>query len=201
MSKYNEIMARVTVSEETKGRILNEIRSAEPEKATVVRFPNAKRYIALAACFAVVLIGVLAVTVINHQPKVGGDLQTGGAPVEYQSAKELSKASGIKIEDLKNLPFEATEILYLDHQTNLAEISYSDGTQSLYYRVSKGSGDNSGDYNEYEKIEITETDGVTVTLKGRGELVYCVLYEKKGYSYSIGTTTGLTWQQIEKMIP
>ena len=103
LNKYNEVMAYVTVSEETKDRILKEIRSAEPEQAKVVRFRNAKRYIALAACFAVVLIGVLAVTVTNRQPQPG-DLQTAGPAVEYQSAKALSKASGIRIEDLKNLP-------------------------------------------------------------------------------------------------
>lgn len=166
------------------------------------RFMGLHQYsIALAACFAVVLISVLAVTMINRQPQPGGDLQTGGAPVEYQSAKELSKASGIKIKDLRKLPFEVTETVYLDYQTNLAEISYSNGTQSLYYRASKGSGDNSGDYNEYEKIGTKEIGGVTFTLKGSGDLIYCALYEKNGCSYSIGSTGGLTWQQIEELIP
>ena len=200
MRKYNEAMERVTVSEEMKNRILNGLRAADTDRAGVVRFPNAKRYIALAACFALVVIGVLAVTMLNDQPKVPGDLQTGGAPVVYQSARALSKASGIKIEDLKNLPFEATETVYTDYQNNLAEISYSDGAQSLYYRVSKGSGDNSGDYNEYEKTRTEKLNGVTVTLKENGGLIYCALYEKDGCSYSIGTTAGLTWEQIQKMI-
>ena len=201
MSKYNEAMARVTVSEEMRNRVLTNLRSADIHQTKVVRFPNVKKYVALAACFAVVLIGVFAVTMMNRRPQVGSDLQTGGAPVVYQNAKELSKASGIRIEDLKHLPFAATETVYTDYQSNLAEISYSDGAQSLYYRVSKGSGDNSGDYNEYETVETKETGGVTVTMKGRGDLVYCALYEKKGCSYSIGTTAGLTWRQIEEMIP
>ena len=199
MNKYNEAMARVAVSEETENRILNEIRSADPKDARVVRFPNAKRYIALAACFAVVLIGVLAVTLTNRQPQPGGDY-TGGAPVEYRSAKELSKASGIKVEDVPNLPFEPTGTVYLDYRNNLVEIAYSNGTERLYYRVSKGSGDNSGDYNEYETVETKETGGVTVTLKGSGGLVYCALYEKNRRSYSIVSTGGLTWRQIEEMI-
>ena len=200
MNKYNRAMAHVSVSEEAKERILNSIRSEEPQKAKVVRFPNAKRYIALAACFAVVLIGVLAATVGSRPVQPGGDLQTGGAPVEYRSAKALSKASGIKIEDLQNLPFEATEAVYTDYQANIAEIAYSDGAQSLYYRVSEGNLDNSGDYNEYETVETAEIRGVTVTLKGSGGLWYCVLYEKGGRSYSIGSTAGLTLQQIENML-
>ena len=200
MNKYNEVMAHISVSEEAKDRILKEIRSAEPEQAEVVRFPNAKRYIALAACFAVVLIGVLAVTVTNRQPQPG-DLQTAGSAVEYKNAKALSKASGIRIEDLKNLPFEPTQTACLDYQANLVEIVYSDAKQSLYYRVSKGSGDNSGDYNEYESVETKEIGGVTVTLKGSGDLIYCALYEKDGLSYSVVSTEGLTLRQLEAMIP
>ena len=200
MNKYNEVMAHISVSEEAKDRILNEIRSAEPEQAKVVRFRNVKRYIALAACFAVVLIGVLAVTVTNRQPQPG-DLQTAGPAVEYKNAKALSKASGIKIEDLQNLPFEPTQTAYLDYQADLVEIAYSDGARSLYYRASKGGGDNSGDYNEHEAVETKEIGGVTVTLKGSGGLIYCALYEKDGFSYSVVSTEGLTLRQLEAMIP
>lgn len=199
MNKYNEAMARIAVSEETKNRILNEIENADVGRPKVVRFKNAKRYIALAASFAFVLIGVLIVTHMNRPPQTGGEF-TGGVMVEYQSAKELRKASGIKIDDLQNLPFEPTETLYLDYQNNLAEIVYSNETQSLYYRVSKGRGDNSGDYNEYETVETKNTGGVTVTLKGSGELIYCALYEKSGRSYSVVSTAGFTWEQLEAMI-
>ena len=199
LSKYNEAMARVAVSEEMKSRILNELRDAGPEKTKVVRFPNAKKLIALAACFAVLLIGALVAAHVNRQPQIGGDL-TAGAPVEYKSAKALSKASGVEIEDLKDLPFEPTETVYLDYGTGLAEIAYSDGAQSLYYRVSKGGGDNSGDLNEYETVETAEIGGVTVTLKGGGGLVYCALYEKNGRSYSIGSTGGLTAEQLEALL-
>ena len=200
MNKYNEVMARVTVSDETKNRILNEIGNADVGQPKVVRFTNAKRYIALAASFAIVLIGVLVITLTNRQPYTGGDI-TAGPAVEYQSAKELRKASGIKIEDLQNLPFEPTETLYLDYQNNLVEIVYSDETQSLYYRVSKGSGDNSGDFNEYETVETKDIGGVTVTVKGNGGRIYCALYEKSGRSCSVGSTEGLTWAQLEQMIP
>ena len=199
MNKYNEAMARVTVSEETKNRILNGIENADVGQTKVVRFTNAKRYLAIAASFVFVLIGVLVITLTNRQPYTGGDL-TGGPAVEYQSAKELRKASGVKIEDLQNLPFEPTETRYLDYQCSLAEIAYSDETQSLYYRVSKGSGDNSGDYNEYETVETRNVGGVTVTVKGSGGLIYCALYEKSGRSYSVVSTAGLTWEQLEAMI-
>ena len=206
MNKYNEAMARVTVDEEMKKRILSNLRSAEVKPAEVVRFKNAKRYIALAACFAVALIGVLAVMFTDRAPHTEDGGTTGGVisagpAVEYKNARKLSRASGVKIKDLRNLPFAATETEYLDYGTNLAEICYSDGAQYLYYRACKGSGDPSGDFNEYERIYTQEADGITVTLKGSPDLIYCAIYEYKGFSYSIGTTAGLTWPQIEAMLP
>ena len=47
----------------------------------------------------------------------------------------------------------------------------------------------------------TENGGPAIPTPPDGGLIYCVLYEKNGYSYSIGSTAGLTWEQIEKMIP
>ena len=69
------------------------------------------------------------------------------------------------------------------------------------YGVSEGSLDNSGDCNEYDTVETAALGGVTVTLKGSGELFRCALWEKEGYSYAIGSDEGLTRQQIENMIP
>ena len=205
MNKYNQAMARVAVSEETKRRILNELRAAQPAPAKIVRLPNAKKYIALAACLAVALLGVLAVTLFGRPPHtvepIPGGVQTGAAAVEYQSARALSRASGVKIKDLKNLPFTPTETRYLDYGIDLAEIVYADEAHTLYYRASEGSPDPSGDYNEYDTVETRELGGVVVTLRGSGGLIHVALYEQKGVYYSIGSPEGLTPAQLEAMLP
>ena len=202
MSKYNEAMERLTVSEETRARIMENISAQDLTQTKVVRFPNVKKYISLAACLAVAVLGVLAVILFTSpQPTVPGDLSTGGAPVEYESAEALSKASGIKIKDLENLPFDPAETVYLDYGINLAEIVYRSGEEALWYRVSKGSGDNSGDYNEYGEVGTQTLGGVPVTCKGSGGLICCAVYEKGGRSYSLGSTAGLTLEQLERMIP
>ena len=202
LSKYNEAMERLTVSEETRARILRNISARDLTETKVVRFANVKKYISLAACLVVAVLGVLAVVLFTSpQPQVPGDVSTGGAPVEYESAEALSKASGIKIKDLENLPFEPAETVYLDYGCNLAEIVYRSGEEALWYRVSKGSGDNSGDYNEYDEIRTEKLGGVTVTCKGSGGLVYCAVYEKSGRSYTVGSTEGLTQEQLARMIP
>ncbi len=43
LNKYNEVMGRIAVSEETKQRILENLQTAKPEPAKIVRYPNAKR--------------------------------------------------------------------------------------------------------------------------------------------------------------
>ena len=206
MNKYNKAMEHVTVSGDMKDRIIDNIKSGDLKKGKIVRFPNVKKYVAFAACLAVILIGVFIVSSQINKPKIVPEpLETGGVDgiygiKEYKNAKTLSEASGINIEDLNNLPFKVSETVYNDHENNLVEIVYSDANQNLYYRVSKGSEDNSGDYNEYSKVYTKDINGITVTLKGDKELIYLVLYEKDGCSYSIGASNGLTEQQIEKMI-
>ena len=202
MSKYNEAMERLTVSEETRARIMQNISARDLTETKVVRFANFKKYISLAACLAVAVLGVLAVIIFTSpQPTVHGDISTGGVPVEYESAEALSKASGIKIKDLENLPFEPAETAYFDYGCNLAEIVYSRNEEQLWYRVSKGSGDNSGDYNEYNEVRTETLGGVPVTCKGSGGLIYCAVYEKGGRSCSVGSTAGLTLEQLIRMIP
>ena len=206
LSKYKEIMEHITVDEEMKSRIIRNINSSDLSKSKIIRFPNIKRYIAYAACLAIILIGTIFATKLINKPQIEPEpVETGGVDTvwdtkEYKNAESLSAASGIKIEDLNNIPFNVTEAVYRDYKNNLAEIVYSDESQNLYYRVSKGNADNSGDYNEYGKVYTKSINGVTVTLKGNGELVFLALYEKDGYSYSIGASNGLTQQQLEKMI-
>ena len=209
MNKYNEIMERLTVSDEMKKRLTEGAGKAEQSKGKVIRFATVRRAALIAACFVLLIVGVFVISGINTNENnvAPGGVDTTGSidktpwgSVEYKSAAELSKASGIEISDLENLPFKATETIYQDYETGLVEITYSNGADSLSYRVSKGDEDNSGDYNEYGNVYKKEIGGTTVTLKGEGDLIFCALYTRGGYSYSVTSTGGLTLEQLEKMI-
>ena len=209
MNKYNEIMERLTVSDEMKKRLTEGAGKAEQSKTKVTRFAAARRFALIAACFVLLIVGVFVISGIkpnenNVAPSAGGTTgsidKTPWGSVVYKNAAELSKASGIEIADLENLPFKATETVYQDYETGLVEITYSNGVDSLSYRASKGDEDNSGDYNEYANVSEKEIGGTTVTLKGEGELFFCALYKRGGYSYSVTSTGGLTLEQLEKMI-
>ena len=209
MNKYNEIMERLTVSDEMKKRLTEGAGKAEQSKGKVIRLATVRRAALIAACFALLIVVVFVISGINANENsvapggvdtTGPIDQTPWGSVEYKSATELSKASGIEISDLENLPFKATETVYQDYETGLVEITYSNGADSLSYRVSKGDEDNSGDYNEYGNVYEKEIGGTAVTLKGEGDLIFCALYKRGGYSYSITSAGGLTLEQLEKMI-
>ena len=206
MSKYNKIMERLTVSDETRERLIEGVNETDGKKVRIVRFPALKRFVSVAACFVVLIAGVLVIknmTDNGSDPVAAGTTgpidQTPWGTMVYKNAADLSNASGIEIADLENLPFKPTETVYQAYEDGIAEILYSKGEDSLSYRISKGDEDNSGDYNEYSKVFEKEIDGTVYTLKGEGDLIFCALYKRGDYSYSITSTIGLTLEQIEKL--
>ena len=207
MNKYNEIMERLTVSDEMREKLIAGVGKADKRKIGMIRASTLKRVAAIAACLVLLLAGAIVLKNLskNEVPVTAGGYSTGGpddmpvAPLQYNSASELSEASGIFIEDLENVPFVPTETVYQYYDNGIAEIVYSDGEEVLSYRVSYGDEDNSGDCNEYAEVFQKEIDGAVYTLKGDGELIYCALYRRGDSSCSITSTVGLTVEQIGKM--
>ena len=194
--RYDEIMDTIQVTEEMRSRILQNIQKAEikpAEKAKVVRFSSFKKYMALAACFAVALVGTLTVShLLTSKPSTEqGGLTQGNEIITVASAKELSEAVGFEVSDVVNIPFTVEEAGYISYWQELAEINYSGEGHSLTYRKSAGAADNSGDYNAYAVIADRELQGVTFKWKGNGELYYLAVWNTNGYSYSLSFKEGV----------
>lgn len=207
MSKYNEIMERITVSDRMKEEMIASAGKTEANEKKASRRPFIMKIAAIAACLALVIVGVIVVkNTVGRVPAVNtGGYDTGGqvdlsyGPTEYENAAELSEASKIEIKDLEYVPFDAAETTYQLYADGVAEIMYSNGGDVLNYRVSKGDGDNSGDYNEYPDVYQKDLGGTAFTLKGDGDLIFCALYRIGDYSYSITSANGFTIEQLEKM--
>ena len=204
MSKYNDLMERVAVTPEMKERFMNRVASGELAKSRLPRFRMIGRYAALAACLVLLVAGAALLSRYlpeRNTAETETDLAYGPiAPAEYKNAEELSEASGIRIHDLAYLPFEAKETVYRTFGTDFAEIVYTGEKDVVCYRVSTGGGDTSGDYTEYPEVETRVIKGIDVILKGEGGLVHCALYEKDGCSFSITSESGLTFDEIERML-
>ena len=203
MSKYSDVMEHIAVTPEMRERILDRAVSAGRIKARPSRFRTAGRVLALAACLALLVAGAAAVSRRFSEDRMPEAEDTSAltlGPSQYESAEALSDAGGIPIRDLPWLPFEAEETVYQTFGTGFSEIVYTGEEDQVCCRVSTGSGDTSGDLNEYSRTETRVMKGLTVTLRGEEGLIYCVLYEKDGYSFSITSERGLTPEQIERMI-
>ena len=120
--------------------------------------------------------------------------------VECRSAEELSEKAGFAVEE-PQLPFEVTGKTYCILWGELAQIEYSAAGETIVYRVSRGTGDKSGDYNTYGDVVQQTVNGTSVTLKGNNGGFSLALRQKDGLSCSISTSVALTREQMLEMIP
>lgn len=179
--KYKEIMDKIEVTPEMRQRVLENVQAAREtkKKRALVR-----QLVSLAACLAIVLCCWYA-----WQPKQEEQGIMAVPQIEnVASVEELSQKTGIPVEELKDLPFEVTEKVYVSYWEDLAEIQYIGETNSLYYRKSLGTEDNSGDYNIYHQEEPLTVSGCAVTLKGNSDGYSLAIWTDGTYVYSVSVT-------------
>ncbi len=193
MAKYNEVMDHVEISEEMHDRILHNIDdhfSSRRKRTGRVWFT----VLGTAAAAAVILLVIspwnsrkpVAPPDEQNPPDVAGIYN----PQEYPSAAELSAAVGFEIKDPDTIPFDVKKTTYLSI-SGQAEIHYSGEEESLIYIKSRGTDDNSGDWNEYPLIREENVDGIPAVLKGDRDLFSLAVWTDGEYSYSLLADPGL----------
>lgn len=201
MKKYDEIMDKIVVTEEMRARILSRLREADhpaPAKTNVIPLTALKKYISIAACFAVLLAGAFLLPKLFGEtpPEQTMDLFS---VEEVSSLAALEKAVGFSVPEVTDLPFVPEETTYVAYGGSMAEIVYQDASQSARFRKSAGTEDNSGDYNEYAAQTGITVGSVSVTLKGNGGAYTLAIWSEDGFSYSLNLTTALSaaqWQTL-----
>ena len=183
--KYEEIMARIALTPEMRQRVLQNVKTARDRK----RRRLARQLTALAACMAIVLCGwLLWKPGQTREPDVMAIPQI----EEMGSIEALSAKTGIPLTELKDIPFPVENTRYVSYWQELAEIEYSGGNDTLCYRKSRGTGDNSGDYNVYGREETAKIAGNSVTLKGADEGFTLAIWTDGSYAYSVSVTSPLS---------
>ncbi len=200
--RYREIMDKIEVTEEMRERILNNIQGnsiVETSQPKGKKVQYLKKYLSLAACFAILLAGVLAVPRLLADE--GGDtIFINPDIIEVSSAEELSGEVGFEISELNDLPFVSERQTYTAFGREMAQIIYEGGGQSAVFRKSIGKEDNSGDYNSYpETVEISAGDS-EVTLRGADALYTLAVWNDNRYSYSIQLSQGLSVEEWKTVI-
>ncbi len=194
---YREIMERLELTPEMRARILEHVQQADlspdqtaREQKKVTIFAGWRKYAGMAAGL-VVLIAACAV-MPSVLTKNGGqdqipeqDMQVTWEYQEYDSAQALSAQMGYEVCDLEGLPFEPQTVVYASIGTDLAQIEYETGDTSVCYRKSPGTEENSGDYNEYEKIDTISAGGQQVELRGSADGYVLAVWTDGAFSYSL----------------
>lgn len=199
--RYDEVMEKINVTDAMRQRILANIDQMDltaGSQAKVVRFPTLKRLMPIAACFVLLVAGVFAVRQFEPRgtidPRPTGDVSVGigNEIVDVADAGALSEAVGFSVKEPHALPFQADEVRYTAFWGEMAQITYTGAGQTVTFRQSLGTEDNSGDYNEYPQTETLEIGEASVTLKGEGQTYSLAVWSDGTYSYSFTAENGLT---------
>ena len=109
---------------------------------------------------------------------------------EHASRQEVIKAVGFSVPEI-TAPDGYKASIFLDISGETADIRYTNGDKTLYFRMSRGSEDNSGDYYTYSTEKTVQVKNVTVKTRGN-DGIQLALWENGGFSYSISTDDSLT---------
>lgn len=167
-------------------KAMNDIDDKYIEEAMPLAYKKEKhfgilRY--LPAFFGLVLIAVVGVKLFNASIDIqDNDVTIANPNVEYQTLQEAQGAIGFDFNiDLSGFD----NLTYTVINNEILDISYSNDDDYLICRKSKGSEDNSGDFNTYDKVSdvvVNETD-VTIS-SSENKMLITFIYEDYSYSFS-----------------
>jgi hypothetical protein len=207
-SRYDKVMDYIEVTPAMHDRIMNRLCNEDfiQKESKVIPFKNYRKFASIAACFAVLFVSSILVynsilgnnnvNISNQQPPV----QIVSGVVEHPSIDKLSAAVGFEVYQVETLPFEAEQTQYASYWKKIAQIMYNGEGNTLAFRMSVGSEDNSGDPGEYSNKQTISIGDLIVTLKGEGEIYKLAIWQTEGYSYSINISNGISQEEMVQII-
>ena len=203
--RYDEIMDKIEVTDEMRARILNHLQEVDLTKRTrpkVLRLSSVKKYLSVAACFAILLAGVLTLPGLLDRglQRPAEVLNPGADIVDVATIEELSGLVNFEVPEVTGLPFTPEKQSYTAFGKDMAQITYEGNVQTCTFRKSIGSEDNSGDYNAYSAVEEISVGDAAVTLKGTEDGFTLAIWWDGAFSYSLQLSGGLTVDEWETLI-
>lgn len=199
-NRYNRVMNNIQVTDKMHDRIIDSISHLDIDKTKPkATFKKYRKYLSIAACFVVLLLGTLVVhNAINLTTE---PLQQSIPDItEYSSLDELSAAVGFKVSEIKAVPFDVNSVKYTAYWKELAQIQYAGTNNSIVFRMSAGSEDSSGDYNTYDSVKNCQEKDYRVTIKGNNGLYNLAVWQTGGFSYSISVVEGVSEKELLQLV-
>ena len=204
--KYNEVMDKIELSAEARQRILGNIQSIErntPKRGKVIQFPQWKRWAALAACAAIVL---LAAVTLNPNTNIDTDEQPGNVQVvnpyvDYETLADAAQAVGFALNAPETVDGYSGEKSFQVVDGSMIQIVYTDdGGNRLFVRKEADDADISGDYNNYAEENIVTVGEYSVTLKGNNGTVSTAIWMNNSYAYAVSADVPMTVEAMTALV-
>ena len=194
-------MDKVEITSEMRERILKNVEVSAKKQGKLVRLPMLRKALSAAAC------AVLIVAAAFFLPKLHDMAEANQPPVqiangieECASLDELSEKVGFEVRTPQALPFEPESIEYSSYRGDFAQVDYDGEGTHITYRVSAGSGDISGDYNDYADTAKLSIEDAEVTLKGSVGNWQLAIWEDGDFSFFLSVSPGLSEAQLKDII-
>lgn len=103
---------------------------------------------------------------------------------------DAAKATGFSLiapDQLEGYPQRMIQTM----NDEMIQVIYQNGDSSVFIRKEAGSGDISGDYNQYAQSKTVDVNGSTVTMRGENGLVMVAIWENSGYTYAVTSDAGM----------
>lgn len=173
------------------------LRKEQKQREPISFFTGMKYAAAVFAC-AVIAFIMFNLVQVNDATDPNNNIQITNPITEVETMEEAESITGFALE-YESLSEQAMITVY---DENMIEVTLMDGEDTVcYIRKSKGSGDISGDYSEYEVTETRTFNGMEISLKGDGDMWSLALWEKEGYTYAIGCQSHpMTFDQLCELI-
>lgn len=119
--------------------------------------------------------------------------------INHSTLADAVKAAGFPLsapDTLEGYPQRVIQTM----NDEMIQVIYQNGDSSVTVRKEAGSGDISGDYNQYAQSETVEVNGATVTMRGENSLVMVAVWENDGYTYAVTSGTGMSAAAMTALI-
>lgn len=138
------------------------------------------------------------------EPTTGGEESTSEVAnpfVDCESAYDAAQVAGFDVTFPESVP-GCSERAYQAIEGQLVQCRYSEGDTGVLVRkgVDDGSGDLSGDYNEYPEVGTVGVGDLEVTERGSEGLVHVAIWARDGYLYAIDADEGLGPETIADLV-
>lgn len=198
MSDYKNALTKIYISKEMEERVMREVKT----KVTELKQQRAvgRRWLLPAAMVACVVfsLGILVLPKLSKGTKE--QVQIPNPIVETDDIRTLKESVSfpLRVPTVAPEGYEVIDTSVIGG--TLAQITYSNGTNKITYRMAEGTDDISGEYNTYDKLREITVDGQNVLLKGNNDGYQVATWTDGTYTYSITSDSPLREEQIVQMI-